>query len=678
MKTILSYARSALMKAFLSLVLLISPLAPLWGQGPTKEFEVKNEQARTFFAKVLPDGRAQVLWGRSNEEWGVCLKQGEQQLVGGRIAQGEFQPEEQPDLTWEDSLPSQVLRSNANFPKRRFAKKVFGEVEQQAGALRFAGQEFAAGEGWVWEGKPFQSPSRDWFCLERVKNVPIRQVKYVRSSPEKQLQPEFFTRNYPKPGDDLRDRVPVVFSKDGQKIEVDETLIADPYSVSKLHWRGKDVLWFEFIERGFGKFRLLELNARTGKTRVVAEETSEKFVHVFEKCGWWDLGDGQLLWRSEADGWSHLYQIDEQSGERKQLTQGEWVVRGVERVEGDEVIFRLSGFYLEQDPYYVHFAKLNWKTGEMTMLTHGNGTHELFWSPDRSYYVARYSRVDFPPVYELRKGSDGTLVSELWRTEEKQLKKMAPYLPERFITTDREGRYEIHGVIWKPRNFDPYQTYPVVENIYAGPHGAFVPKSWRTWYGHKSELAEAGFVVVQIDGRGTNFRGREFQQFAYKNIKDSGFPDRIKWMKEAARNRPWMDLSRVGVYGGSAGGQSTLAALLWHGDFYRAGAADCGCHDNRMDKIWWNEQWMDWPIDDSYRANSNTEHVAQLQGELFLTVGEVDTNVDPSSTYQVVDALIRADKNFEFYLAPNGGHGVGSSPYFRRKRLEFFQRSLAE
>ena len=132
MKTILSYARSALMKAFLSLVLLISPLAPLWGQGPTKEFEAQNEQARTFFAKVLPDGRAQVLWGRSNEEWGVCLKQGEQQLVGGRIAQGEFQPEEQPDLTWEDSLPSQVLRSNANFPKRRFAKKVFGEIEQQA------------------------------------------------------------------------------------------------------------------------------------------------------------------------------------------------------------------------------------------------------------------------------------------------------------------------------------------------------------------------------------------------------------------------------------------------------------------------------------------------------------------------------------------------------------------
>ena len=246
------------------------------------------------------------------------------------------------------------------------------------------------------------------------------------------------------------------------------------------------------------------------------------------------------------------------------------------------------------------------------------------------------------------------------------------------MAKDQNEQYEIHGAIWKPRHFDPSKKYPIIEQIYAGPHGAFVPKEWRQWYGSRNEIAEAGFIVVQIDARGTNFRGREFQQHAYKNLKESGFPDRIKWIKEAAKTRPWMDLTRVGVFGGSAGGQSAMAALLWYNDFYKAAAADCGCHDNRMDKIWWNEQWMDWPIDESYAQNSNAENAALLKGKLFLSVGELDTNVDPSSTYQVVDALIRTDKDFEFHLMPNHGHGVGEIPYLRRKRQQFFERCFLD
>ncbi|MDB4500760.1 S9 family peptidase [Akkermansiaceae bacterium] len=352
------------------------------------------------------------------------------------------------------------------------------------------------------------------------------------------------------------------------------------------------------------------------------------------------------------------------------------MIREVVDVYGDEVIFSLGGYYPNQDPYLIHWATLNWRTGKMTILTSADGTHELQWSPDRSSYVARWSRVDHPPVYELRRRVDGSLVKELARVNPERLAEAGFKMPERLTFKDREGRFDIHGVVWKPANFDPSKKYPVIENIYAGPHGAFVPKDWRTWRGNISEMTEAGFVVVKIDGRGTNYRGKEFQQFAYKNLKDSGFPDRIKWIKAAAQDRPWMDLTRVGLYGGSAGGQSTLAGLLWHGDFYKAGAADCGCHDNRMDKIWWNEQWMDWPIDQSYVANSNVEHVERLKGELFLTVGEVDTNVDPASTLQVVDALIQADKDFEFHLIPNGGHGVGEKPYFRRKRIEFFKQAF--
>ncbi|MDA7864212.1 prolyl oligopeptidase family serine peptidase [Akkermansiaceae bacterium] len=528
-----------------------------------------------------------------------------------------------------------------------------------------------APEGWLWDKRIQWSKSNHYFQATRVRDVSEREVHYVRSSPKEQLQPEHFIKRYAKPGDELRNRVPVIFSIEGKKIEVDPELIENPYSISKVHWRDKTRLWLTFIERGFGKYSLIEVNAEAGKSRVVAGESDEKFIHVFEKCGWWDLGDGKLLWRSEASGWSQFYLVDEASGERKQLTRGPGVVRGIKRIAGDEITYIFSGQRESEDPYHIHWATLNWKTGKKTLLTEADGTHELSFSPDAQFYLDRWSRADQPPVHELRKTSDGSLVTTLAKATAEGVT-----MPERFVAKDREGRYDIHGLIWKPVDFDPAKKYPVIENIYAGPHGAFVPKSWKSWHGHISEMTASGFVVVKLDGRGTNYRGKEFQQFAYKNLKDSGFPDRKKWITEAAKNRPWMDLSRVGLYGGSAGGQSTLAGLLWHGDFYKAGATDCGCHDNRMDKIWWNEQWMDWPIDESYATNSNAPHVEQLKGDLFITVGEVDTNVDPSSTMQVIDALIKADKDFEFYNVPNGGHGIGESSYLRRKRIEFFQRSL--
>jgi dipeptidyl-peptidase-4 len=181
---------------------------------------------------------------------------------------------------------------------------------------------------------------------------------------------------------------------------------------------------------------------------------------------------------------------------------------------------------------------------------------------------------------------------------------------------------------------------------------------------------------VQIDGMGTSNRSKKFHDVCCKNLGDAGFPDRILWMKAAAAKYPYMDLTRVGVYGGSAGGQNSLRAMLAHGDFYKAAASDCGCHDNRMDKIWWNELWMGWPVGPHYDEQSNVTNAHKLQGKLLLTVGELDRNVDPASTMQVVDALIRADKDFELVVIPGGGHGSGSGPYGTRRRNDFFVRNL--
>jgi dipeptidyl aminopeptidase/acylaminoacyl peptidase len=247
--------------------------------------------------------------------------------------------------------------------------------------------------------------------------------------------------------------------------------------------------------------------------------------------------------------------------------------------------------------------------------------------------------------------------------------------PERFVAKGRDGVTDIWGILIEPSTFDAKRRYPVIESIYAGPHDHFVPKTWGL-QARQRELAELGFVVVQIDGMGTNWRSRAFHDVCWRNLKDSGLPDRIVWLREAAKTRPWLDLERVGIFGGSAGGQSALAALLHHGDFYDVAVADCGCHDNRMDKIWWNEAWMGWPVGPWYADSSNVTHAAKLSGKLLLTVGELDRNVDPASTMQVVDALIRADKDFDFVMVPGGGHGVGESSYLARRRQDFFVRHL--
>jgi dipeptidyl aminopeptidase/acylaminoacyl peptidase len=225
--------------------------------------------------------------------------------------------------------------------------------------------------------------------------------------------------------------------------------------------------------------------------------------------------------------------------------------------------------------------------------------------------------------------------------------------------------------------------YPVIESIYAGPQGSFVPKSF-TPHNPFSSLTELGFIVVQIDGMGTANRSKAFHDICHKNLKDAGFADRILWMQAAAREYPYIDLSRVGIYGNSAGGQNAAAAVLFHPDFYKVAVASCGCHDNRLDKASWNEQWMGYLPPDKlwdasptnwYSQSSNIDNAHRLQGRLFLIVGEMDDNVPPESTMRFVDALIRAGKDFDLLVIPNGGHGMGGT-YGQRRMEDFFVRQL--
>ena len=294
------------------------------------------------------------------------------------------------------------------------------------------------------------------------------------------------------------------------------------------------------------------------------------------------------------------------------------------------------------------------------------------FSADRTYYIDTWSRVDQAPVSELRRSEDGERLMALEQGDVSALVEAGWRPPEVFTAIGRDGKTEIWGTIQRPVDFDPAKKYPVIESIYAGPQGNFAPKRFG---GAVQALPELGFVVVQIDGMGTNNRSKAFHDVAFRNLGDAGLPDRILWHRAVAATYPWYDSSRVGVYGTSAGGQSALGALLFHPEFYKVAVSNSGCHDNRMDKIWWNEQWMGWPVGPEYAASSNVVHAGKLQGRLLLVFGELDTNVDPSSTLQVASALIRANKTFDLIAVPGGGHGAGGA-YYQRALQDFFVHHL--
>ena len=508
-----------------------------------------------------------------------------------------------------------------------------------------------------------------------------RSVHYVESSPRDQLQPRLHSYSYLKPGDRIDSTKPHLFDlESGREISIDDTLYPNPWSLRDVRWDadGRRFTFF-YNQRGHQVLRIIAVDAGTGEARAIVDEVAKTFIDYSQKqtVDYLDA-TGEILWSSERDGWNHLYLYDARAGRvKRQLTRGEWVVRGVDRVDEEtrQVWFRAGGVDPDQDPYHVHYCRVDLDSGKLVRLTDGDGTHSVSYSPDGEHFIDTYSRVDLPPITELRRASDGKLVSPLEETDITELLATGWRAPERFSAKGRDGKTDIWGIIRRPLNHDRSLIYPVIESIYAGPHGAFVPKSFGV-HSSQAELAELGFIVVQIDGMGTNHRSKAFHDVCWQNLGDSGFPDRVLWIKAAAAKDPSMDLSRVGIYGGSAGGQSSLRALLAHGELYHAAVSDCGCHDNRMDKIWWNEAWMGWPLGPHYEEQSNVTQAHRLQGKLLLIVGEMDENVDPASTMQVVNALIRADKDFDLLVMPGVGHGSAESAYGKRRRRDFFVRNL--
>jgi dipeptidyl aminopeptidase/acylaminoacyl peptidase len=555
--------------------------------------------------------------------------------------------------------------------------------------------------------------SRKLFVCKR-KAVEKRYAYYVESSPQDQLQPILHQQEYAKPGDDLPQFTPFIFVIDStaahQTISVGEGALGMQYSLEWFRWTPDSrYVTMEYNQRGHKLYQLLAMDAETGQLTPLIEERSEKFVNYNRIWRHW-LSDGRLLWTSERDNWNHIYLYGKKlshsntsktsrhrakkssnqsllplggTGMGIQVTHGSWCVRDVLHVdeEAEVIYFTASGVHPNEDPYNIHYFTIRFDGSGMQELTPEEGNHRAQFSYDRQYLVDTYSSPSQTPITTVRKVSFtplSTSASAFQKIESSDISRLIEngwQAPEVFVAPGRDGKTPMWGIIQRPTNFDPSKKYPVIEYIYAGPGDAYTPKSFQPFNWNMTPLAELGFIVVQLDGMGTSWRGKEFEEVCYKNLKDAGFPDRKEWIRAAAEKYPYMDADNVGIFGASAGGQESTTAVLLHGDFYKAAYSSCGCHDNRMDKIWWNEQWMGYPVDSSYVECSNVYHASKLERPLMLVVGELDDNVDPASTMQVVDALVRAGKDFELVVLPGVHHTMGER-YGEHKRYDFFVRHL--
>jgi dipeptidyl aminopeptidase/acylaminoacyl peptidase len=534
------------------------------------------------------------------------------------------------------------------------------------------------------------SPESEAVVAWRIEPGDRKEVFNIESSPSDGGRAILHRRPYPQAGDKFTHYELNLFDVASGKQTKPEV---DPYEHEweppRPHWLpDKRRFAYEQVDRGHQRLRVIAVDAHTGEVRNLVDEKTKTFIWTAHNemlnvnyINWLDKSD-EMIYVSEGDGWRHLYLIDTKDGSTKnQITKGPWVVRGIDRIdeEARQVWFRAGGMNAGQDPYFVHYYRINFDGTGLTPLTEGDGNHTAQFSGDRKYLIDTYSRVDMPPIHNLRRTSDGGLVCELEKADISELKATGWQPPEVFVAKGRDGKTDIWGIICRPKNLDPGKKYPVLEDIYAGPQGAYTPKSFSGSQRFAS-LTDLGFIVAQMDAMGTAFRSKAFHDVCWHDLKDAGFPDRILWHRAVAAKYPSYDISRVGIFGTSAGGQNAGGAVLFHPDFYKAAVANSGCHDNRLDKASWNEQWMGYPVGPQYSDCSNIDNARRLKGKLFLIVGEMDSNVPPESTLRFADALIRARKDFDLLVVPGADHGIRGPAfaYAERRMRDFFVRNLLD
>ncbi len=509
-------------------------------------------------------------------------------------------------------------------------------------------------------------------------------------------QPTLETWKYPLPGDkDVAMVHRVVIDVDAGRLtrlqmppDFHRATLGDDISMNDYEWNADGTKLALVSTDRFHKsatFRVAD--AATGVVRTLFTETEE--THYESRVNWQVLWDtNELIWYSQRDDWGHLYLYDLATGQLKhQITKGDGPITGITRLDDKTRTLWVSAVGREpgQDPYFTHFYRINLDGTGYVSLTPGDGTHAVNLSPSGRWLVDTYSRWDQPPVATVRNGETGREVMELERADISKLTATGWTPPMAFRAKAADGTTDIYGILFRPTNFDPNQKYPIINQIYPGPQsGSIGSRAWNVAYGDRQALAELGFIVVSIDGTGTPNRSKSFHDAYYGEMgRDNTIPDQIAAMKELAARYPWIDIERTGIWGHSGGGFATTSAMFRYPDFWKVGISESGNHDQRNYEDDWGERYQGeltgppGSLDDSYSVEANQLFAKDLKGKLLIAHGGMDNNVPVSNTMLVVEALIRANKDFELLIFPNAGHGYGQDGnYMMRRRWDFFVRHL--
>lgn len=518
----------------------------------------------------------------------------------------------------------------------------------------------------------------------------VGEMYLVNTPADPVARPSLRVSKFPLPGDPavaMLHRV-IVDARTGAVVRLQlppdyhRATLGDDVSLDDWMW-SPDAASFAFIStsRDHKQAVLRVADATTGVVRHVMEETVA--THYESRAGCRVLwGTNEVIWYSERDDWGHLYLYDLATGRLKnRITSGAGPVMRILRVDeaSRTLWYQAQGRRPDEDPYFRHAYRIRLDGTGDTHLTPVVADHSVWLSPSGRYLVDTYSLPDQEPAVALRDG-DGRFVMMLEKADISRLRATGWVPPMPIRMKARDGRTDIYGLLFRPSNFDPAKKYPIINHVYPGPQtGSTGSRAFAAARGDRQALAELGFIVVTIDGMGTPGRSKSFQDAYYGAMgRDNTIPDQLAGMKELAARYPWIDLGRAGIWGHSGGGFATTTAMFRFPDFFKAGVAQSGNHDQRVNEDDWGERYQGQLVrqpdgSDNYQAEANQRFAKNLNGRLLLAHGTMDTNVPPYQTLLVVDALIKANKDFDLLMIPNADHGYESaSMYMMRRRWDYF------
>lgn len=420
---------------------------------------------------------------------------------------------------------------------------------------------------------------------------------------------------------------------------------------------------------------------------VMGEKTAKFFESGNGRVNWKYLPkSNELLWFSERDGWGQMYLYDLTNGKLKNpITSGDGNVTQVLQVDekARTIYFLAVGKEKGSDPYFSHYYSVKFDGSGLKLLTPENADHAVVPSKNGRYFIDSYSTPTEPQTTVVRDTNGGT-VMDVAKQDITKLLAAGWVAPTPITVKGRDGKTDLYGLMFKPANFDATKKYPIVNHVYPGPQtGSCGPRGFAAAHADLQSLAELGFVVVCIDGMGTPWRSKAFHEAYWGDLGDNTIPDQVAGMKELAAKYPWIDLEKAGMYGHSGGGNATAAAMLHYPDFFKVGIAESGNHDQRDYEDDWAEKWSGLEVKNAdgtsnYDSQANQKDAAKLKGHLLLAHGTMDDNVPMNNTLLMVDALIKANKDFDLLLIPNVAHGYGpATQYMTRRRWDYFVKNLA-